>query len=171
MEKQKRFFEVVSTYKNKDINLPQRQTAYSAGYDFESAEDVVIPSIWKQILKNFYDYLSGSQVTIIPKPTLVHTGIKAHFPKDEVLFLYNRSSNPIKRGLLLANSVGVIDSDYYNNLDNEGEILFAFWNLFPFDIKIKKHDRIGQGIFQKFLTVDDDMAAGERKGGIGSTGN
>ena len=62
-------------------------------------------------------------------PTLIPTGIKAYMLDDEVLYLYNRSSNPKKKGLILANSVGVIDKDYYGNPDNDGHIMFAFYNI------------------------------------------
>ena len=88
---------------------------------------------------------------------------------DEMLCLYNRSSNPGKKGLILANSVGIVDSDYYGNPDNDGHIMFAFYNIKEEDIEIKKGERIGQAIFQKFLTTDDDVAEGERAGGFGST--
>ena len=89
--------------------------------------------------------------------------------EDEVLILANRSSNPGKKGLILANSIGVIDSDYYGNEDNDGHIMFAFYNIKEEDIEIKKGDVIGQAIFQKYLITDDDIAEGERKGGFGST--
>ena len=88
---------------------------------------------------------------------------------DEMLLLYNRSSNPKKKGLILANSVGVIDKDYYGNTDNDGHIMFAFYNIKEEDIEIKKGEVIGQGIFQKYLITDDDNAKGERMGGFGST--
>ena len=103
------------------------------------------------------------------KPTLVKTGIKAYMEDDEMLLLYNRSSNPGKKGLILANSVGVIDKDYYGNPDNDGHIMFAFFNVKEEDIEIKKGDVVGQAIFQKFMITDDDMADGERVGGFGST--
>ena len=89
---------------------------------------------------------------------------------DEVLYLYNRSSNPMKKGLVLANSVGIIDSDYYGNPDNDGHIMFAFYNFMPFSIKISKGEKIGQGIFSKFLKADGDNQNIERTGGFGSTG-
>ena len=89
--------------------------------------------------------------------------------EDEVLILANRSSNPGKKGLILANSIGVIDSDYYGNPDNDGHIMFTFFNIKEEDIEIKKGDAIGQAIFQKFLVTDDDFAEGERTGGFGST--
>ena len=149
----KRGFEVISEYKDKNINLPIRKTKYSAGYDIEAAIDIVIPS-----MKN-NDY----------KPTLIPTGIKAYMEDDEVLYLYNRSSNPKKKGLILANSVGVVDKDYYNNPDNEGHIMFAFYNIKDEDITIKKGEAIGQGVFAKYLTTDMDNAEGRREGGFGST--
>ena len=148
----KRGFEVAKGFEDKEINLPVRKTKYSAGYDVEAAEDVVIPSFKKGM-----------------KPTLVKTGIKAYMDEDEMLLLYNRSSNPGKKGLILANSVGVIDKDYYGNPDNDGHIMFAFFNIKEEDLEIKKGDVVGQAIFQKFLVTDDDVAEGERVGGFGST--
>lgn len=134
------------------INLPIRKTKYSAGYDIEAAEDTIIPA-----------YKLGI------KPTLVKTGVKALMQDDEVLLLYNRSSNPKKKNLILANGVGVIDKDYYGNPDNDGEIMFAFYNIGDEDITIKKGEAIGQGIFQKYLITDNDNSTGERIGGFGST--
>ena len=145
-----RGFEVAKGFEDKEINLPVRKTKKSAGYDFEAAEDITIKA--------------GEKV-----PTLIPTGIKAYMQDDEVLYLYNRSSNPKKKGLVLANSVGVIDADYYGNPDNDGNIMFAFYNVKDEDITIKKGEAIGQGVFAKFLTVDDDNAEGERTGGFGST--
>ncbi len=164
-----RGFEICKGYEESDISLPVRKTKNSAGYDFESAENVTIPSIWKSVFENIKKVFKGDTETESFKPTLVKTGIKAYFAEDEVLILANRSSNPAKKGLILANSIGVIDSDYYGNVDNDGNIMFAFYNIFPFDIEIKKHEIIGQAFFQKFLITDDDKASGERKGGFGST--
>ncbi|NCU33658.1 MAG: hypothetical protein EOM23_12170, partial [Candidatus Moranbacteria bacterium] len=104
------------------------------------------------------------------KPILVPTGIKAAMEDGEVLFLYNRSSNPLKRMLLLGNGTGCIDKDYFSNPDNDGEIMFQFWNFGLAPITIKKGERIGQAVFQKYLIIDDDDADGERVGGHGSTG-
>lgn len=64
---------------------------------------------------------------------------------DEVLIIANRSSNPLKRGLVIPNGIGVIDSDYYNNSANEGEIFVQILNFGISDIHIKKGERIGQG--------------------------
>lgn len=142
------------------INLPQRQTKNAAGYDFEAAEDIEIVPIWRAIMK-------GMDI----KPQLVHTGVKAAMEPDEALFMYNRSGNPIKRFLLLGNGVGVVDSDYYGNESNDGEIMFQFWNFGIRPQIIRKGERIGQGVFKKFLLTDDDHLAAKktRKGGHGST--
>ena len=147
-----RGFEVAKGFEDKNINLPIRKTKYSAGYDIEAAEDVVIPSFKK-----------GTN------PTLVKTGLKAYMQDDEVLILANRSSNPGKKGLILANSIGVIDKDYYGNPDNDGAIMVAFYNIKEEDCIIKKGERIAQAIFQKYLVVDNDSAEGERISGFGST--
>ena len=147
-----RGFEVAKGFEDKNINLPVRKTKYSAGYDVEAAEDCIIPA-----------FKPGQ------KPTLVKTGIKAYMESDEVLILANRSSNPGKKGLILANSIGVVDSDYYENPDNDGHIMYAFFNFKAEDVEIKKGERIGQAIFQKYLVTDNDIAQGERTGGFGST--
>lgn len=148
----KRGFEIAKGFENSEINLPVRKTKYSAGYDIEAAEDCIIPSFKRGM-----------------KPTLVKTGLKAYMEDDEMLLLYNRSSNPGKKGLVLANGVGVVDKDYYGNPDNDGAIMFAFFNLKDEDVEIKKGDAIGQAIFQKYMVTDDDIASGERVGGFGST--
>ena len=147
-----RGFEVAKGFEQAGINMPVRKTKYSAGYDVEAAEDCVVPA-----------FKAGQA------PTLVKTGIKAYMQDDEMLCLYNRSSNPKKKGLILANSVGIVDKDYYGNPDNDGHIMFAFFNVKAEDIEIKKGDCIGQAIFQKFGIVDNDNAEGARLGGFGST--
>ena len=148
----KRGFEIAKGFEDKDINLPVRKTKYSAGYDVEAAEDCVIKP-----------YKFGE------KPTLVKTGLKAYMEDNEYLMIANRSSNPGKKGLILANSIGIIDKDYYGNPDNDGHIMFAFYNVKAEDVIIKKGDAIGQAIFQKYEVTDDDSSTGERVGGFGST--
>ncbi|MBR3888808.1 MAG: dUTP diphosphatase [Clostridia bacterium] len=165
----KRGFEICKDYVDKDINLPVRKTKNSVGYDIEAAEDTVIPSIWKNIFGNFSKFIKGDKEYLEIKPTLVKTGLKSYFGEDEVLMLANRSSNPGKKGLILANSLGIIESDYYGNPDNDGHLMYAYYNFFPVDITIKKHDTIGQAYFQNFLKVDNDIAEGVRTGGFGST--
>ena len=148
----KRGFEIAKGFEDKDINLPVRKTKYSAGYDVEAAEDTVVPA-----------FVAGQ------KPTLVKTGVKAYMEDNEYLMIANRSSNPGKKGLILANSIGIIDKDYYGNPDNDGHIMFAFYNVKAEDVIIKKGDAIGQAIFQKYEVTDDDSSTGERVGGFGST--
>ena len=147
-----RGFEIAKGFENMGINLPVRKTKFSAGYDIEAAEDTLIPA-----------FTAGN------KPTLVKTGIKAYMPDDEYLMIANRSSNPGKKGLVLANGIGIIDKDYYGNPDNDGHIMFAFYNIKNEDIIIKKGEAIGQAVFQKFYTVDEDNTTAERTGGFGST--
>jgi len=129
--------------------LPTRSTKNSAGYDFFNPKNIICKS---------------HEITMIP------TGIKAQFPEDEMLLLFNRSSNPKKKGLIILNGVGVVDSDYYNNTDNEGEMAFVFYNMLEEDVTLLAGEKLGQGVFVKYAKTDDDMAEGERIGGFGSTG-
>ena len=147
-----RGFEIAKGFEDKNINLPERKTKYSAAYDLEAAEDTVIPA-----------FKMGM------KPTLIKTGLKAYMMPDEVLIIVPRSSGPKKQGILFPHSMGVIDKDYYGNEDNDGHIMFAFYNIKDEDIEIKKGDRIGQAIFTPYLVADTDTANGERNGGFGST--
>ena len=147
-----RGFEIAKGWEDKVINIPVRKTKHAAGYDVEAAEDAIIPSFKPGI-----------------KPTLIKTGLRAYCRPDEFYMLCNRSSNPGKRGLVLANSVGIIDSDYYKNEDNDGHFMYAYYNFFDHDVEIKKGDIIGQVIFMKYYIVDDDKAEGKRMGGFGST--
>lgn len=129
--------------------LPERSTKSSAGYDFFNYKNIICKS---------------HEITMIP------TGIKAKFPENEVLLLFNRSSNPKKKGLIILNGVGVVDSDYYNNNDNEGEMAFVFYNMLNEDISITAGEKLGQGIFVKYAKADNDTSETERIGGFGSTG-
>lgn len=178
-------FEKVSRFNYTDINLPQRKTKDSAGYDFEVAEDIVIPpyhKLWDNIVDaalnsdsyngdNPIDLDTIAQYTKASKakPTLVSTGVKAYIDDNKYLELSVRSSCPLKHWLILANGVGIIDSDYVDNPDNEGEIFFQMINLSPFPIALKKGDRIGQGIIKDYYLVEGDSASRSRVGGFGST--
>ena len=182
-------FEKVSRFSEIDINLPERKTADSAGYDMEVAEDIIIPSYHNlmEIMNNIIpqsvlldteefvhntfslDEIANITKTLKTKPTLVSTGMKCKLEPGTYLELSVRSSCPLKHWLILANSVGIIDADYYNNSDNEGEIFFQMINLSPFDIILHKGDIIGQGIIKPYLTTEDDNASGQRTGGFGST--
>ena len=180
-------FEKVSRFADVDINLPQRKTADSAGYDMEVAENIIIPSYFNlyMTMKEEYmrdgvgvltstpifdlDSLAAITKRLKTKPTLVSTGMKCKLEPGTYLELSVRSSCPLKYWLILGNSVGIIDADYYNNLDNEGEIFFQMINLSPYDIQLHKGDIIGQGIIKPYLTTEDDNASGQRMGGFGST--
>lgn len=144
----KRIFEKCNGFE--DAILPTRSDAGSAGYDFYALEDCEIQ----------------------PKEVVVmKTGIKAQMFGNEVLMLYVRSSIGIKKNLMLANGTGVIDSSFYNNPDNEGNIACALYNYGDKPQQIKKGDRIMQGVFMEFLTTHDDKPVNaERLGGIGSSG-
>ena len=152
--KKVRGFELVSNAPE-DTKLPTRKTEGSACYDFYLTEDVTVMPCWLQAFM---------------KPKIIQTYIKAYMPKDEVLLLYIRSSVGLLKGITLGNNVGVIDTDYYNNEENEGNIGLVLVNRGWLPIKFKKGDRIMQGMFVKYGVVDNDNTTGERKGGTGSTG-
>lgn len=155
----------------KEEHMPEYGTKNAAGADFCAVEDVTIPSLWKSFLK-FEECKLALKEQDIRKlfiPTIIHTGIKARMEDDEVLTIYNRSSGPKKLGLIMANSAGIIDADYYGCDGTDGEIMFAYYNIFPFDVEIHKGDKIGQGIFSKVLRADNSNIGGKRVGGFGST--
>jgi dUTP pyrophosphatase len=132
---------------SKEVILPNRNTKGSAGYDFYSPVDE----------------------TILPNESkLIFTNVKAKFNQDEVLMLFVRSSMG-KYPIVIANGTGIIDSDYYGNESNDGNIGFRLLNLSKTSYVIKKGDRIGQGLFLKILFTDDDESKEVRKGGFGST--
>lgn len=139
--------------KEPSFDLPKRSTKHSAGYDFINPERVEIPP-----------YKLGDN------PILVKTGVKAYMQDDEFLMLVNRSSNPKKKKIVIPNSVGIIDADYVDNPDNEGEIGFLFYNLSNETVVIEAGEKLGQAMFVEYKITEDDEATGERKGGYGSTG-
>ena len=177
-------FEFVKKYEDCGLALPERKTSDSAGYDLAAAQDIIIPSLWEMYkqLNNVYLDEDNISTFTLPledmayltkkfnlKPTLVSTGLKCKLPEGTYLELSVRSSTPLKYWLILANGVGVIDRDYYNNESNEGEIFLQLINLSPFPIKIQKGDLIGQAIVKPYLTLEGDCASGVRTGGFGST--
>ncbi|MBG9982464.1 dUTP diphosphatase [Aerococcaceae bacterium DSM 111020] len=180
-ENKTRGFEVIKEYADQSISLPHRSTYYAAGYDIESAEDIILPSYWKMLVKYILKQLGQwihkptEEETLLEaeqilKPTLVPTGLKAYMLDDEYLQIVNRSSNPLKRRIVLPNSLGIIDKDYYNNSNNEGHIYVQLQNYGVQDVTIRKGDRIAQGIFMKYLLTDDDVGGlNERTGGFGSS--
>lgn len=131
------------------FELPKRKTNHSAGYDIISLID--------------HDLKPGESV-------LIPTGVKSMFPFDEVLIIVIRSSLGFKYGIKLVNQVGIIDSDYYNNEDNEGHILIMIENTGDKTFNINIGDRIAQALFLKYnIVTDEDDIDTKRKGGIGST--
>lgn len=179
-------FEIISKYAaGAEARLPERKTAESAGYDFYVVEDTIIPPydyLHDEILHSVQDaeeldepHTLEEAAALIKyanaKVTLVPTGIKCKLDPGTYLELSVRSSCPLKHWLILGNSVGIIDADYYNNPDNEGHIYFQIMNLSPIPIILKKGDAIGQGIIKPYLKVEDDQASAARIGGFGSTDN
>lgn len=130
------------------IEIPIRSTEFSAGYDIRALNHNIIPA--------------GGKVSI-------PTGLKVCLPKNEVLLAFPRSSLGVKNGIVLANTVGVIDADYYDNPDNEGHIWIILKNTSDINFEINIGDKICQMIFIKYETTDNDNATGERTGGFGST--
>ena len=129
--------------------LPKRQTKYSTGYDFYSPVDFV---------------LHPGEVKKVP------TGIKFTMNEDEMLMLVVRGSMGFKYNVRMTNQVGIFESDYYNNSTNEGHAWISLQNHGNNDYTVKKGDRIGQGIFVKFLTIDnEEEILSTRTGGFGST--
>ena len=131
-----------------EYDLPKRMTRHSAGYDFLAIEGFTI---------------KPGEMKKIP------TGYKATFGNDEMLMILVRSSMGFKYNVRMTNQVGIIESDYYNNIDNEGHMFVSLQNEGDRDFVVKKGEGYAQGIFTKFLICDDDITTNERKGGLGST--
>lgn len=149
-----RGFEVVSNenrkYPNEKISLPIRGDSRSAGYDI------------------------STPVKIVLKPNerkLIFTDVKAYMQEDEVLELHIRSSIGVKKNIIFSNTTGIIDSSYYNNISNDGNIGLTLWNTSNEVQVLEAGERVCQGIFKKYLTVDNDICLNnERTGGFGSSG-
>ena len=131
-----------------EIKLPTRATEHSAAYDFYSPIDITIPP---------------------HEAVMIWTDVKAHMYFDNVLIINVRSSMG-KQPVMLANTQGWIDSDYFSNESNDGNIGFKLLNMGDTPYEVKVGDRIGQGMFVKYGTVKDDHTATKRAGGFGSTG-
>lgn len=131
------------------LTLPQRATSGSAGYDFMAPFDFT---------------LNSGETIFIP------TGIRVSMPRDVVFLIVPRSSWGIKWGVSLTNTVGVIDSDYYD-ADNEGHVRVSLTRAINAGapLQVSKGDRFCQGIFISYLLTDHDRPEGVRKGGFGST--
>ena len=149
-----RGFEIIKDEHRKhsdiEIQLPTRGDSRSAGYDFYSNETVVLQ----------------------PKQShLFWTDVKSYMLDDEVLSIHVRSSIGTKKDLMLKNTTGIIDSSYYENVSNDGNIGICLVNMGDKIQKIEKGERIAQGIFTKYLIVDEDTCLkSKRTGGFGSSG-
>jgi dUTP pyrophosphatase len=148
-----RGFELVSKYNNETILMPKRATKKSACYD---------------IFNN-----TGNDIILQPGQLsdAISTKIKSYMLDDEVLMAYVRSGHGFKYSVKLANSVGVIDCDYYNNEKNEGEIFIKLHNQGDKELVIKSNEAMAQFMFIKYLLADDDnfIDGDIRKDGFGST--
>lgn len=146
-----RGFELVTRVEgNDDYQLPKRMTANSVAYDFFSPIDAEIKP--------------GKTLKIL-------SGVKIFFQPDEGFFFYTRSGMGSKHGVVLRNNVGILESDYYNNPDNEGEAIITLFNTGDEPFILKKGDRYCQGLFQKVLFAGEEFnSTASRKGGLGSTG-
>ena len=132
----------------KEVALPVRATTGSCGYDFFMPETAIIaPHQGMQIKTNI---------------TVAHDNSDA---ARWILHLYPRSSLGIKKHLMLANTVGVVDSDYCGF-----EISVFIFNYGDEPVMLSEGDRFCQGVFVPYLITSDDDAAGDRVGGFGSTG-
>lgn len=174
-------FEKVARFADTDIIMPRRGTEYSAGYDLYVAEDTVIPPVEEHIhaMKTASGIPTGRVLTLDQmkdmtkalgaKPTLVSTGVKCKLENRTYLKLVPRSSTPLKYWLVMANSTGIVDADYYDCAQNEGEIFVQLLNLSPFPIKLQKGECVAQGIICPYGLTEDDLHGGQRVGGYGST--
>lgn len=150
-----RGFEVVADWArqcpNAIVTLPTRGTSGAAAYDIYSLTSRTIRP--------------GGKVEF-------PTDVKVYMKKDEVFHLYPRSNQGIKFDLMLANTTGVIDTDFYENTDNDGRFTIVIRNMGTENYYVKAGDRIAQGEFNKFLIADNDYnkKLPTRKGGTGSTG-
>ena len=144
-------FEAEKAYE--DIKLPKRATSGSAGYDFYAPSDL----------------------TILPGETVkIPTGIRSRMEEGWVLMIFPRSGLGFKYRLMLNNTVGVVDSDYFNS-DNEGHIMIKVTNCSGIGkdegkvLEIKKGQGFAQGVFLPFGIIFDDDSVALRNGGLGST--
>ena len=128
--------------------LPQYETSGAAGFDLAAVADVTV---------------EPRRVALVP------TGLVIKVPEGMFLGIFARSSTPLKRGLMVANGVGVIDSDYCGPQD---EVKVQVLNFTPAPVDVKRGDRLAQGIFLKYTPPEweEGEPLGNTRGGFGSTG-
>ena len=131
------------------VPLPSYQTAGSAGFDLASSADVTIAT---------------GQIALVP------TGLVFAVPAGHFLGIFARSSTPLKKGLVVANGVGVLDSDYSGPTD---ELKIQLMNITAAPVTIARGDRLAQGVILPFVRAEFEesaSASGPDRGGFGSTG-
>jgi dUTP pyrophosphatase len=131
------------------VSLPAYQTAGAAGFDLSASLAVTV---------------DPGAVALVP------TGLVIEVPSGHFLGVFARSSTPLKRGLMVANGVGVVDSDYCGPDD---EIKIQVYNFTTTPVHINAGDRLAQGVILPFIRAEweeRDSAAGTSRGGFGSTG-
>ena len=162
-----RGFEVV-----KDEHKQYAQTVVAHGKQMTVQEDTKLP-VRADERSAGYDFFMPVDFTLLPaQKTIIFSNVKAYMEDDEVLELYPRSSMGIKQGLMLSNTVGIIDSSYYENESNDGNIGLPLLNSSGRAIHLKRGDRVAQGVFKKYLKSDNgnEYLSEKRTGGMGSTG-
>ena len=135
--------------KNPEVPIPAYQTAGSVAFDLSPSEDAVIPP---------------HEIRLVP------TGLVICTPPGHMLAIAARSSTPLKRGLMIANGVGIVDQDYCGPDD---EIKLQLLNFTDKPVEIKKGDRIAQGLFLTLDRVEWEEVtelSSKTRGGFGSTG-
>jgi dUTP pyrophosphatase len=131
------------------VEIPRRATAGSAGFDLAASEDITVPP---------------GAVALVP------TGLVIQVPAGHFLGVFARSSTPLKRGLMVANGVGVVDSDYCGPAD---EIKIQVINVTPAPVEVRRGDRLAQGVILSFAPaefVEAETVTAATRGGFGSTG-
>ena len=133
--------------------------------------DAVIPAYHSGDAAAF-DLAAVADVTVLPgKVALVPTGLVIRVPLRMFLGVFARSSTPLKRGLMVANGVGVVDSDYCGPAD---EVKVQVLNITRERVDIRKGDRIAQGVILAVARAEIEDAPPPQtktRGGFGSTGN
>lgn len=132
------------------VALPKYETAGAAGFDLAAREDMTI---------------APGAVVLVP------TGLVVQVPPQHFLAIIARSSTPLKRGLMVANGVGVVDSDYCGPAD---EIKIEVYNFTPAPVSIRRGDRLAQGVIVPFVRVEwteGEAPTQTTRGGFGATGN
>ena len=132
------------------VPLPKYETAGAAGFDLAAREDMTI---------------APGAVVLVP------TGLVVRVPPQHFLAIFARSSTPLKRGLMVANGVGVVDSDYCGPAD---EIKIEVYNFTAAPVSIKRGDRLAQGVVVPFVRVEwteSEAPSAPTRGGFGATGN